>query len=86
MYEQGFATPYIGTRCYRLDDGLAPKPQAQLILTGPPWRNVMWDPNLNTMKKHIESRPTNNRFHLARYQEPVPFNLEGVRRAMGQWC
>ena len=38
-------------RGYRLDDGLAALAQAQLILTGPPWRDVMSDPNLNTMNR-----------------------------------
>ena len=38
-------------RGYRLDDGLSALAQAQLSLTGPPWRDVMWDPNLNIMNR-----------------------------------
>ena len=38
-------------REFSLDEGLAALAQTQLSLDQPPWRDVMWDPNQNTMNR-----------------------------------
>ena len=38
-------------RDFSLDEGVAALSQTQLLLDRPPWRDVMWDPNQNTMNR-----------------------------------
>ena len=51
--QEAFATAVraLLDRGYPLDEGLLALSQTQLTLTQPPWRDVMWNPNQNTMNR-----------------------------------
>lgn len=73
-------------RDYPLDEGLSALAQAQLTLTAPPWRDVMWDPNQNTMNRtNVELAASLLLFMIGQPPVKAQFDLaEAYRTTAGE--